>query len=206
MIVHTIGATGYLARLLIDSKFGRTKNIVIIVTNNDEIITIIIFEMLIINNCNKILNKRCVVLKHFRKIIFIMSNIKTQIYGNIPACTPTANQEIINGACVDKCGANQVRDSSGTCNYCYLIDNASKPVYKNGVCTECLGTWDSEKKECITKPTGTGSGTGTEVGGGKKQETKPEESSSNMTWYLVGGGCAVAVIIIAIIVMRSRST
>lgn len=206
MIVHTIGATGYFARLLIDSKFGRTKNIVIIVTNNDEITTMIIFEMLIINNCNKILNKRCVVLKHFRKIIFIMSNIKTQIYGNIPACTPTANQEIINGACVDKCGANQVRDSSGTCSYCYLIDNTSKPVYKNGVCTECLGTWDSEKKECITKPTGTGSGTGTEVGGGKKQETKPEESSSNMTWYLVGGGCAVAVIIIAIIVMRSRST
>lgn len=208
MIVHTIGATGYFARLLIVSKFGRTKNIVMIVTNNDEITTIIIFEMLIINNCNKILNKRCVVLKHFRKIIFIMSNIKTQIYGNIPACTPTANQEIINGACVDKCGANQVRDSSGTCNYCYLIDNAAKPVYKNGVCTECLGTWDSEKKECITKPTGsgTGSGDGTKVGGGKKQEAKTEESSSNMTWYLVGGGCAVAVIIIAIIVMRSRST
>ena len=58
MIVHTIGATGYFARLLIDSKFGRMKNIVIIVTNNDEIITMIIFEMLIINNCNKILNKR----------------------------------------------------------------------------------------------------------------------------------------------------
>lgn len=133
-----------------------------------------------------------------------MSNIKTQIYGNIPACTPTANQEIINGACVDKCGANQVRDSSGTCNYCYLIDNAAKPVYKNGVCTECLGTWDSEKKECITKPTA--SGGGIDVGGGKKQETKPKESSSNMTWYLVGGGCVVAVIIIAIIVMRSRST
>ena len=204
MIVHTIGATGYFARLLIDSKFGRTKNIVMIVTNNDEITTIIIFEMLIINNCNKILNKRCVVLKHFRKIIFIMSNIKTQIYGNIPACTPTANQEIINGACVDKCGANQVRDSSGTCNYCYLIDNAAKPVYKNGVCTECLGTWDSEKKECIVKPTASGDGTGD--GGGKKQEAKTEESSSNMTWYLVGGGCAVAVIIIAIIVMRSRST
>ena len=133
-----------------------------------------------------------------------MSNIKTQIYGNIPACTPTANQEIINGACVDKCGANQVRDSSGTCNYCYLIDNGAKPVYKDGVCTECLGTWDSEKKECIVKPTGTGSGSGT--GGGKKQETKSDDSSSNLTWYLVGGGCAVAVIIIAIIVMRSRST
>lgn len=204
MIVHTIGATGYLARLLIDSKFGRMKNIVMIVTNNDEITTTIIFEMLIINNCNKNLNKRCVVLKHFRKIIFIMSNIKTQIYGNIPACTPTANQEIINGACVDKCGANQVRDSSGTCNYCYLIDNAAKPVYKDGVCTECLGTWDSEKKECIVKPTASGDGTGT--GGGSKQETTSDDSSSNMTWYLVGGGCAVAVIIIAIIVMRSRST
>ena len=96
-----------------------------------------------------------------------MSNIKTQIYGNIPACTPTANQEIINGACVDKCGANQVRDSSGTCNYCYLIDNAAKPVYKNGVCTECLGTWASEKKECITKPTA--SGDDIEVGDDKKQ-------------------------------------
>ena len=132
-----------------------------------------------------------------------MSNIKTQIYGNIPACTPTANQEIINGACVDKCGANQVRDSSGTCNYCYLID-PSKPVYKNGVCTECLGTWDSEKKECIVKPTA--SGDGIEVGDDKKQVAKPKESSSNMTWYLVGGGCVVAVIIIAIIVMRSRST
>ena len=132
-----------------------------------------------------------------------MSNIKTQIYGNIPACTPTANQEIINGACVDKCGANQVRDSSGTCNYCYLID-ANKPVYKNGVCTECLGTWDSKKKECIVKPTA--SGGGIEVGDDKKQVAKTDESSSNMTWYLVGGGCVVVVIIIAIIVMRSRST
>ena len=141
-----------------------------------------------------------------------MSNIKTQIFGNIPACTPTENQEIINGKCVDKCGANQARDSSGVCNYCYLID-IDKPLFKDGVCTECLGTWDSTKNECIIKSSGTSTGSGGDSEGGTKQEKEPEkeedksDSSSNTTWYWVGGGCAVAVIIvIAIIVMRSRST